>query len=119
MRAISQVAPQGTGTSNVIIVDKDILQTGSIGVAVEIPSGTLTAQVEWSLDDPFAVYASSYSANATWFVDKNLIALSASKAAPPVCSAGFVIPVRALRLRNTAWTSGTSTIVVVQTGGIS
>lgn len=119
MRSVIVTAPAGTGPSKPVVLDQH-LTPQNVGIAIVL-SGTvsLTTQVQWSLDDPFATYATDYDTNATWFVDKNLTALVANAAGIPVNAAGFAQPVRAVRLNNTVFASGVATMTVVQTGGIS
>lgn len=119
MRSIVVQAPAGTGPSPAVILDQH-LTSQSVGCAIELTSGaSLTAKLQWSLDDPYAVYATDYNTNAVWFDDKNLTGLVANTAGTPIDAAGFSIPVRAVRINNTVWVSGTSSLTVVQTGGIS
>lgn len=121
MRAVTVSAPgttPGTGPSPPVILDQ-MLTPQDVGLIVKFGTAVATTKVQWSLDDPFAVYATDYNTNATWVDDKNLTALTSVTAGVPVCAAGFPIPVRAVRINNTAWTSGTVTLTVVQVGGIS
>lgn len=119
MRAVSVVTPASTGPSAPIILDTH-LTPQDIGLSIVLSAGaSLTTKVQWSLDDPYATYATSYTVNAQWFDDKNLVTLVASAAGVPICAAGFPIPVRAVRLNNTIFASGTATLTAVQVGAIS
>lgn len=76
-----------------------------VSLAVVI-SGTLTYTVEHTFDniqDP--------AVTPTWFPNSTLTALSANG------EASLVSPVRAVRLNVTAFTSGSATLTVIQSGG--
>lgn len=119
MRSASVTTPSSTGASGVIIVDQ-YLTPQEIGLLIDVSAGaSLTTKVQWSLSDPYATYATDYNTNGVWVDDKNLISLTSDTAGIPVNAAGFRQPVRAFRLNNTVWVSGTATLTVVQCGGIS
>lgn len=119
MRSAKVTAPGATGVSSPIIVDQH-LTPQEIGVAVQISSGaSLTTKVQWSLDDPYATYATDYNTNGIWYDDKNLTSLTGNTAGTLINAAGNHQPVRAVRLNNTGWVSGTVSLTVVQCGGIS
>lgn len=119
MRSVKVTGPAATGVSTPVILDQH-LTPQEVGVAVLFSAGaSATAKVQWSLDDPFATYATDYNTNAIWFDDKNLVALVANTAGTLVNAAGNHQPVRAVRLNNTVYSSGTTTLTVVQCGGIS
>lgn len=116
MRSVVVQAPASTGDSPPVILDQ-YLTPQSVGVEIAFPgSASATCSLEWSLDDPYATYATSYAANANWFADKNLTAITSLTAGTPIDAAGNSIPVRALKLTNTAWISGQPTLTVVQVG---
>lgn len=117
MRSVTVNAPSATGASNPVILDQH-LTPQNVGVVIKVP-GTSATKLQFSLDDPYADYATSYNADALWLDDKNLTSLAANTAGVPICASGFPIPVRALRINNTAWTSGVNSLTVVQVGGIS
>lgn len=119
MRSVKVNGPAATGVSAPVIVDQH-LTPQDIGVAIEFTAGaSATTKLQWSLDDPYAAYATDYNTNGVWFDDKNLVTLTSNTAGVPVCAAGFPIPVRALRINNTIYASGTTSLTVVQVGGIS
>lgn len=119
MRSVVVSAPAGTGVGPAVILDQH-LAPQDVGIAIEVSAGaSLTTKLQWSLDDPYATYATDYNTNAVWFDDKNLTGLTGNTAGTPIDAAGFKIPVRAVRLNNTAYVSGTASLTVVQTGGIS
>ncbi len=118
MRSVKVSAPGATGPSIPVILDQH-LTPQSVGVAIEFGTASATAKLQWSLDDPYAAYATDYNTDAVWFDDKNLISLTSNTAGIPVCASGFPIPVRSVRVNNTSWVSGIVTLTVVQAGGIS
>lgn len=119
MRSVTVIAPAGTGASAPIILDQH-LTSQDVGLAIVLSAGaSLTTKVQWSLDDPYGVYATSYTVNATWFDDKNLITLVANAAGVPVNAAGLRQPIRAVRLNNTIYASGTASLTAAQMGGIA
>lgn len=114
MKPVVLPALTAAGAGQAVPVDFHLTQQ-QLGVSIII-TGTLVTKLQWTLDDPFSA---TFAANATWFDDKNLVTLSASTAGVPVNAAGFIQPVRAVRLNNTAYTSGGATLTVMQSGGIS
>ncbi len=118
MRSVTVSAPSDTGPSNPVILDQH-LTPQDVGVLIKFGTASATTKLQWSLDDPFATYATDYNTNATWVDDKNLTSLTSVTAGIPICASGFPIPVRALRINNTSWVSGVVTLTVVQVGGIS
>lgn len=117
MRTAS-VSLSASGASAPLILDQHLMQ--SVGVTIVLSNTpSLTTKLQWTLDNPYGSDGATLNANATWFDDKNLTALVANTAGVPVCAAGFIIPVRALRLNNTVYVSGTATLTVSQTGGIA
>ncbi len=118
MRSVTVTSPAATGPSTPVILDQH-LTPQDVGVAIEFGTASLTTKLQFSLDDPYTTYATDYNTNAIWYDDKNLTALTSNTAGIPICASGFPIPVRALRINNTGWTSGTATLTVVQCGGIS
>lgn len=119
MRSASVVSPAATGVSSPIILDQH-LTPQEVGVMVDVSAGaSLTTKVQWTLSDPYGVYATSFAVDGIWVDDKNLVSLTSDTVGIPVNAAGFRQPVRAIRLNNTVWSSGTATLTVVQCGGIS
>ena len=85
-----------------------IQQDFNIGLSLNVVSGTNTSSVQYSLDDPDAVYATDYNTDAVWYDVTGLDAKTADT------SAALIVPCRAVRLNMTAWTSGTATLTIVQ-----
>lgn len=75
----------------------------NMGLSVEI-TGTLTAKVQFTLDDVFDV-----TVTPVWFDHATLTGLTASTAGAQL------VPCRAIRLNVTAFTSGSASLVVLQT----
>lgn len=118
MRTAS-VSLSASGASNPIILDQH-LTPQDVGVAIVLSNTpSLTTKLQWTLDNPYGSDGATLNANATWFDDKNLTGLVANTAGVPICAAGFHIPVRALRLNNTVYATGTATLIVSQMGGIA
>ncbi len=120
MRSVTVIAPAAIGLSTPVILDQH-LTPQEVGMLIKISAGaSLTTKVQWSLDDPNGTYTTSYNADAVWLDDKNLVNITSGNiAGVPINSFSVHQPVRAIRLNNTAWASGTATLVVVQCGGIS
>lgn len=79
------------------------------GLAVDV-TGTNQSSVQYSMDDPWASYATSYNADALWFDVKVPIDMSAVAAD---LSGELPYAARAVRLNTTAWTSGSAKLTVV------
>lgn len=109
MRPVVLSAPSGTGTSSPAILDI-YLTPFQITLAVEFGTASATTSVQYSVDDPFAAYATSYNADAVWFDHPTLVNLTANAVDM------ITTPVRAVRLNNSAWSSGTVTLTVIQAG---
>lgn len=81
----------------------------NVGIAVVLSSGaTLTYTVEHTFDDVFS--ADFDASTATWFANSGLSAKSAS------LDGNYSFPITAMRLRVSAYTSGTATMTVIQAG---
>lgn len=102
-------APSATGPSNPAILDI-YLTPFQITLGVEFGTASATSQVEYSIDDPFAAYATNYNTDAVWFVHPTLVGLTASAVDT------ITTPVRAVRINNTGWASGTVKLTVIQAG---
>lgn len=120
MRSIVVVTPASTNPSPPVIVDQH-LTPQHIGIAAVVSGGaSLTYDIQFSFNDPFAVYATDYNTNATWLTDKNMTSLTATKCGVLTGDFGQWPPaVRAIRAKNSGYTSGNVTLTVVQVGGIS
>lgn len=119
MRSVVVTSPAGTGSSPVVIIDQH-LTPQNVGLSVEFGTASLTAKVQYSLDDPFATYATDYSTNAIWYDHvTDVVAIPSLTGLSANAAGRLVIPARAFKLVVTAWTSGAATLTVVQVGGIS
>jgi len=101
------VSVTGVGTTTPVILDLYIPPENTTFSAVV--NGTVTYNVEYSVDDPFATYTTDYNTNATWYVLTGASALTAN------ASTNTAFPARALRARITAGT-GSVTMTVIQAG---
>lgn len=100
------------GLSIPVVLDYH-LTPANIGLAITMNGAVATCVVQLSLDDPFATYATDYNTNATWFDHPVLTGITSDSVD------NLSIPARAVRLKNTAWTSGNPKLTVVQAGGIA
>jgi len=99
----------GTGQTSPVILNNLNGSPFNVNIGVDLSAGaTMTYTVEYTLDDVFSQTFSA--ASATWFSTTGLTALSADAAG------GITVPVTAVRLNVTAWTSGTVAFTVIQTG---
>lgn len=107
MRPI-RVTVNSATTSAVIPLDQYI-SPFNVTVGVALSAGaSLTYKVQYTLDD---VFASTFNpATATWFDHATLVAKTAS------ADGNFSMPVSAIRLNVTPYTSGTATMNVLQAG---
>ena len=89
----------------------DIYQPTHISVSVKLSAGAvLTYSVQHTYDDPFA--STFDPATAVWFNNADLNADTTNG------ESNYMVPVTALRLAITSYTSGTATITVLQTGNL-
>lgn len=114
MRPVYMPANASTGDSAAVILDY-MLHPANIMLAVELGGNTTGASytVYYSPDDPFATYATSYTANANWYAHPTLKNLAADGVDQ------LTIPARAVKLTtNTAGSGGTVApqMVVIQAG---
>lgn len=83
-------------------------QNGQFGYGVGVTiTGTLTATVEYTFDDPEANYATDFATDANWFSDIDLTDIVSST------SGNIIVPVSAIRLDVTAYTSGSAVLVAL------
>lgn len=107
MRPVT-VTNTSTGTADVVVTD---IYTSEPNYTVQLTvSGTNTSTIYYSVDDPFASYASSYAVNATWWT------LPSFSGATATTISSLSFPVRAFKLDTTAYTSGSAQMLVVQQG---
>lgn len=95
-------------TSNVIPLD-NYRTPFNVGIGCALSAGaSLTYKVQYTYDD---VQDPAFNAaTATWFDHATLAAKTTSS------DGNIVVPVTALRLNVTLWTSGTVTMTVIQAG---
>ncbi len=107
MRPI-RVAVGSATTSPVIPLDQYI-SPFNVSVGVTLSAGaSLTYKVQYTYDD---VFASTFNpSTATWFDHSTLVGKTAS------ADGNFTLPVSAIRLNVTPYTSGTATMNVLQAG---
>lgn len=77
--------------------------------------------VQWSPDDPFAVYAVDYNTNASWY-DITALTSLVSDASYTLGGTGADndFPARAVRIKTNSYVSGSApTLTVIQAGGIA
>jgi len=81
----------------------------NVGVGVKLSAGaTLTYSVEHTFDD---VFSESFNpSTATWYTNSGLGAKTAS------LDGNYAFPVTAVRLNVTAYTSGSATMTIIQSG---
>lgn len=94
--------------STPIVLD-NLSPTFKVGLAVNV-TGVNQSSVQYSMDDPFAVYATSYNVDGLWFdvkvpIDMSAVAADLSGELPYAC--------RAVRLNTTAFTNGSVVLTVV------
>ncbi len=121
MRSVVVISPEDNGSSPVAILDQ-MLTPQTVGLSVSVSAGaSLTTKVQYSLDDPFAVYNTDYATDAVWY--DHITDVAAITSLSGITSGNHagrgVIPARAYKLVNSSWVSGTATLTVVQCGGIS
>lgn len=110
MRPVIVQTPAATGPSPPVILDQ-YLNPQEAGLALEWPAGaSATAKVQYSLDDPYGVYATDYNTNAVWYDHATITGKTAN------FSGNLGVVARAVRANNTVWASGQPTLTVVQTG---
>lgn len=93
-------------------IPMDIHNTISISVSVKLaPTSVLTYSVQHTFDD---VFAEGFDpATATWFDNDVLTAKTVNE------DGNYQSPVTAIRLNVTAFTSGSATLTVIQSGILS
>lgn len=93
-------------------IPMDIYPSTHISVSVNVAAGsTLTYTVEHTYDD---VFAEGFSpATATWFPNVDLAGDTTDG------ETNYVVPVTAIRLNVTAFTAGSATITIIQSGILS
>lgn len=107
MRPFTTPALSSVAISDPVLIDYTQMDF-KVGLSLNVVSGTNTSSVQFSLDDPQAVYATDYNTDATWYDVTGLAAKSADTVA------ALTIPCRAVRLNMTANSSGSATLTIVQ-----
>lgn len=103
------VTNTATGISEPVILD--IYQHPfEVTTAIEGTFSNISA-VQISYDDPWAVYASSYSNNATWAPLSSISSVGATGSAIVITT-----PTRAVRLSTPYFVSGSASLIVIQSG---
>lgn len=110
MRPVSQnITATGVGAPVVLDYMRDPF---SVTVALNFTtgSGNATVGVQYSMDDPYAVYATDYGTNANW------VLLSSMTTKVADADGSFSAPVRAVRYTCTIFGGGTVRFGVIQAG---
>ncbi len=111
MRAQRQTLTGTGSTLNTAPIVMDIHRNPfNVSIVVDTDGSTTGATVQYTLDDPFASYATDYGTDATWLSHGDISATTAD------ADANFAFPVRAIRMQLD--TNGTDTWVmtVIQAG---
>lgn len=106
MRPFTTATLGSVAISNPVMVDYS-QGDFNLGLSVNV-TATNTSTVQYSLDDPNAVYPTDYNTNATWHSVTALTDVTANTAV------SLTVPCRAVRLNMTAWTSNGASLTVVQ-----
>lgn len=80
----------------------------NVGLGATVNSGTLTYQVQYTYDDVFS--PSFVASSATWFTHSTITGKTAN------FDGVITTPCTAVRLNVTAYTSGSVTLTVIQSG---
>jgi hypothetical protein len=108
MRPVTQTAIAAVAAGAPVVLDyRNTPENAGIQVALAAPS-VLTYKVQYSNDDPFA--SGFDPSTATWFDHPTLNGQTTSQ------YGSLGTPARMVRLNVTAWTSGSATLTVVQSG---
>lgn len=102
-----------TQNSAPVVVDQYIAPL-QLGLAFKTTGVATTFKVQYSLDDPFAVYATDYNTNGTWFDLTGMNAMTTNTSGK--IDDTTVGPVRAVRLQGNNAGTETGTLTVVQSG---
>jgi hypothetical protein len=92
-----------------VVIDQ-YLTPINIGLSFTDSGSTTVFKVQYSCDDPFAVYATDYNTNAQWFDHPSLTGLSAA------AFGTITFPVRAVRLQSSAAGTDIGKLEVQQAG---
>lgn len=110
MRPVTTAAISSATSSSPVVLDYRA-ENIAVTLAVTLSSGAvLTYSVQYTTDD---VFSSSFNAStANWTDVSTMSGLTASS------TASLVTPVTAVRLKVTAYTSGSATLKVISTSGV-
>lgn len=103
------VSNTATGISDPVVLD--IYQHPFEVTTALSGTGSNINAVQVSYDDPWAVYASSYSNNATWVTLSSISSVGATGSAIVITT-----PTRAVRLSTPYFVSGSASMTVIQSG---
>lgn len=76
-------------------------------------TGTANYTVQYSLDDPWAVYATDYNTNGRWVNSSDAAVVGATASQ----TTNFIVPVRAVRVVQNSGNGSTETTIVQQGAG--
>ncbi len=105
MRPVS-VTLNALGVSEPVVVDQ-YQDSFKLGLHL-IVEGSLTVTVQNSPDDPFEEYQTDYNTDAVWFDTLDMTNVTANT------QGNIFFPVRAVRLRVSAFNSGSARLIVLQ-----
>lgn len=110
MRPVVQNITSAGATAPVVLdIYPDIFSV-ALSLNFTTGSGNGTVTVQYTFDDPYAVYATNYATNANWIS----VASMTTKVAD--ADGSLTAPVRAVRANCTIYTSGTIKFTVIQAG---
>jgi len=110
MRPVTVTTPAATGPSAPVVLDQYLTPT-NVSLNVKFGTAAATCSVQYSFDDPWAVYATDYNTNATWYFHPDMNNMLVDRQS----TLDGLTP-RAVRLNNILWTSGQPTLTVIQAG---
>lgn len=82
----------------------------NLGLFFKTNGSTTVCKVQYSLDDPFAVYATDYNTNGIWFDHATMVNMTAN------ANGTILTPVRAVRLQASSAGVDICSLTVVQSG---
>lgn len=107
MRPTVVTVTGSSGISSPVVLDY-FLSPFNVGLAVTA-TGTISAKVQVSYDDPFAVYATDYNTDGVWFDHATLTSITGN------AQGSQTAPVRAVRLNKASGTPAVK-LTVIQSG---
>lgn len=100
-----------TGPSAPLVIDQ-YLAPINIGLSLANTATGNVGTAQYSLDDPFATYATDYNTNALWYNVTGMATITATSGT----AGSITTPVRAVRLFVPTFASGSVTLTAVQAG---